>query len=82
MMKTSSHSATTKEDRSLALASESNEAPKVALTTICPQLQAVDAKQENTVVDIARHYFHLFTLTKVPCAYPHSLLSTYSSILQ
>ena len=34
MMKTSSHSANTKEDRTLALAGESNEAPEVELTTI------------------------------------------------
>ena len=51
MMKTSSHSATTKEDRALALAVESNEAPEVELTTK-PSTSGSRRKQENTEVEL------------------------------
>ena len=63
MMKTRSHSATTKEDRALALADESIGAPEVELTTM-PATSGSRHKQENTVIELARHYFHLCTLTK------------------
>ena len=45
IMKTSSHSATTKEYRPIALAGESNEAPEVELTTVPATLQAADASK-------------------------------------
>jgi len=49
MMKTSSHSATTKEDRALALAGESNVAPEVDLTTM-RSTSGSRRKQENTEI--------------------------------